>query len=273
MRAARFGIAIAVAAALFAACGEDRSPAEKALGDAEDKLEDVRSGHMDFELLASTEDAARGQGVGFLLEGRFAVGSEKGDLPVADLEYTRVTGTARRMTRFISTGKEAFVRLDGRLVELTDDQVEGMRVRDGDQGAGLDGLSLSDWVEKPSMTRGPTVDGVPTDRIKGAVDAVPAINDLVALATEFGMEDDDVPGKLEGDDADRVRRAARASSVEILTGRTDKLLRRLELVIELSAGEVDERVRRALRGLSGTTLRLSIDLTDVNERVRVESPR
>jgi hypothetical protein len=267
------GVAAGIAVALLATigCGEDRTPAQDALRDAERHLDDVRSGNMDLRLLASSESANAGP-VGFIVDGRFAVGDDKGDLPVADLDYVRVTDGSRRTTQFISTGRAAFVRLDGRLVELTDQQLERLRVRDGDGPQGLEGLSLTDWVESPKVTTGPTLDGVRTQRITGAVDAVPAINDLVALATGFGVDDEDAPRRLEGDAAERVRRAARTSTVTLLVGREDKLLRRLDLTIEFSLQRIDDNVRKALRGLTGAELSLKIDLTDVNEPVRVTSP-
>ena len=265
--------ALAVAALLSAgACGDDRTPQQDTLADIEDHLEDVRSGHLDLELLASTPG---GEGkVGFLLEGEFAVGEDEGDLPVADLEYTRVTGSSRRTTRFISTGKKAYVRLDGRLVELDDEQLEDLRVRDGADDAGLEGLSLTDWVENPKVAAGPRVDGVATRRVTGKVDAVPAINDLVELAAGFGAdEDDDLPQKLDGDGAERVRRVTRDSSMVLVAGRRDGIVRKLDLTIDLAVQDIDAEIRRALRGLSGAEITLSLDLTDVNEPVRVQDPR
>ena len=265
--------ALATGALIMASgCGDDRTPAQDELAGIEDRLDDVRSGHLDLELLASTENGS--SRVGFLLEGDFAVGEDEGDLPVADLEYTRVTGGTRQTTRFISTGKKAFVRADGPLIELDDEDVEDLRVRDGADDSGLEGLALGDWVENPKVATGPRVDGVATRRVTGKVDAVPAINDLVELAAGFGAGDDDeLPSKLEGDAADRVRRVTRGSSLVLLAGRRDRIVRRLDLTIELSARDIDADVRRALRGLAGAEIVLSLDLTDVNEPVRVRDPR
>ena len=254
------------------ACGDDQTAAEKALDDTEDKLSDVRSGRLELELLASPSGAAEGRGSGFRIEGPFETGKDEGDLPVADLEYTRITGTRRRTTGFISTGDKAFVELDGKVYELESEQVNDLRVTDSDGDAGLEGLSFEDWVTNPKVEAGPRVDGVATERITGDLDAVPAINDLLALAGDFGA-DDDAPSRLEGVGADHVRRAVRRTSVEILTGKEDRLLRRLDLVIELSVKDNEPQLRRALKGLAGAVLRLDLDVTDMNADIRVPAPK
>ena len=263
-------VGLVLAAGLLAgACGDDRSPAQRAVADAEDGLERIESGDMTMALVASPSEGTDADGVGFRLEGPFRVGREKGDLPVADLEYTRITGGERRTTGFLSTGQAAFVKLDGVYYRLDADQVEGLRVTDEGGGGGLDGLSLEDWVEEPRVTTGPSVGGVATRRITGAVDAVPAINDLLALAGGFGATDD-APKRLEGDGADAVRRAVRSATVDLLVGADDHLLRRLELVIDLSVR--DAAVRRALEGLAGARLLFELDVARVNRPVTVEAP-
>ena len=265
-------VSAALAALTLVACGDDRSAADKALDETEENLSEVRSGRLEMELLASPSGAAEGRGSGFRITGPFATGEDEGDLPVADLEYTRITGTRRRTTGFISTGRKAFVELDGTVYELTNDQVEDLRVTDSDEEGGLDGLALEDWVTNPKVAAGPRVDGVATERITGELDAVPALNDLLALAADFGTGDDDAPRRLEGDGADHVRRAVRRTSIEILTGRDDRLMRHLDLVIELSVGKNEAQLRRALKGLAGAELRLELDVTDMNADIRVATP-
>ncbi|MEY2477259.1 MAG: hypothetical protein QOG87_2574 [Actinomycetota bacterium] len=265
--------ALAVAFVLVAAgCGEDRSPAEQALADAEAGLERIESGELTMELLASPAGSGDGRGVGFRLEGPFQVGEKKGDLPVADLEFTRITGGERRTTGFVSTGEKAFVELDGIYTQLDNAQVEELRVTGDAKGGGLDGLSLDEWVAEPTVSTGPRVGGVATRRITGAVDAVPAINDLLELAGGFGAADEDAPTRLEGEGADAVRRAVESAKVDLLVGAEDDLLRKLELVIDLSVQGESSEVRRALKGLAGARLAFQLDVGDVNRPVTVDAP-
>jgi hypothetical protein len=268
----RLAALAAVVALAASGCGEDKSPAEQALSDAEHGLARIESGDLDMALLASAAGAPAGRGVGFRLEGPFRVGKEEGDLPVADLEYTRVTGGKERTTRFLSTGKEAFVKVDGEFSRLDDDQLADLRVSDDSDSSGLEGLSLEDWLEKPRISPGPRVGGVATRRITGTVDAVPAINDLLELAGGFGATDDDAPERLDGDGADAVRRAVESATAELLVGADDDLLRKLDLVIDLSVRGESPAVRRALKGLAGTRLRFRLDVARVNRAVTVKAP-
>jgi hypothetical protein len=269
-RLAAFAVALVL---LAAGCGDDRTAAEKALGAAESGLDQIESGELTMELLASpaTASAAR-RGVGFRLEGPFRVGKEKGDLPVADLEYTRITGSERRTTGFLSTGERAYAQLDGVYHQLDDDQVAELRVTDDGDGSGLHGLSLEEWVAEPRVSAGPRLAGVATRRITGAVDAVPAINDLLELAGGFGATDDDAPSRLEGDAADAVRRAVTSAKLDMLVGAEDDLLRRMDLVIDMGGRGQSEAVRRALKGLAGARLSFELGVADVNRPVVVKPP-
>lgn len=247
------------------------TPAERAVADTEERLGDITSGHLVMSVLASSPGAAGGDGVGFEIKGPFAVGEHEGSLPVADLQYTRVTGAERRTTRFLSTGERAFVELDGEIVELQAHQVQALRVRDDVRGGGLEGLTLTAWVDDPRTGDGPAVDGVPTERIRGRVDPVAALNDLLALSAGFGVSEDSPP-LLEDESAEEVRRAVETSNVELLTGTHDRLLRHLELVVELDVDAGHADLKTALGELHAPRLRLILDVTDVNERVQVEAP-
>lgn len=258
---------------VLSACGAGGSAADKAVSATEDRLGDVRSGQLSLRLLASVADAAPGRGAGFELEGPFAVGKEVGSLPVANLEYTRITGAARRSTRFISTGSRAFAEVDGRIVPLADKDLQDMRVRGGkDAGkGGLDGLDLSAWFSDGKLSGGNPIEGVATERIAGDVDPVAALNDLLTLSLRFGASDQDAPRKLAGESADRVRKAVSSSTGEMLTGKEDRLLRRLLMEAKLGF-DVPEDLRRALGEVVGAMITFELAVTNPNERISVEDP-
>jgi len=209
------------------------------------------------------------------VEGPFAVGKEVGSLPVTNLKYTRITGATQRSTRFISTGSRAFAEVDGRIVPLADKEVQDLRVRSGkDAGkGGLDGLDLSAWFSDGQLSEGRTVEGVATERIAGDVDPVAALNDLLTLSLRFGASDQEAPRKLSGESADRVRKAVSSSTGEMLTGKDDRLLRHLQVQIEIKPGTDQDKLREALGNLTGTRLQFSVDVTKVNEPVQIAEPR
>jgi hypothetical protein len=57
-------------------CGGDQTPGERALDKAQGHLEDVHSGTLDMTFLASKAAAPADRGLGFALEGTFAVASK-----------------------------------------------------------------------------------------------------------------------------------------------------------------------------------------------------
>ncbi len=268
-RRARFALALAMAVGLLGAGCGGGGAGEKALGDTEAALDEIRSGRLSLRLLASTVDAPEGQGTGFQVDGPFAVGREVGSLPVADLRYTRITGSTRRVTRFVSTGRAAFVEVEGRTTRLTDQQVAGLRVTEDGSGGGLEGLSLRSWLDEPEVADGPAMDGAATEKVTGKADPIAILNDLIALSGQFGAGAD-VPARLEGDAADRVRRAAGETTAEVLTGAEDRLLRRADVSVTLAV--VDPRVRQALGDLAGARLRMALEVTELNRPVQVADP-
>ena len=255
-----------------AGCGRE-SQGERALAATTEKLSDVRSGDLTMKLLASAAGAPAGRGVGFELAGPFAVAEQKGRLPVAQLDYTRVTGATRRTTTFISTGADAYVEIDGTTYRLAPAQVADLRATGDDEagGGGLEGLDLDEWIDDPQVAPGGAVDGVAVDRVTGEVDAVEALNDVLGLASEFGATVEGGPSRLEGDDAEQVRRAVRGTHLELLTGRSDRLLRHLR--IDVSFGAEEEReLARALGPLAGVRLSFELDVSRPNRRVTVKEP-
>jgi hypothetical protein len=259
-----------VSTMLMAACGGDQTPGEKALSQTQSRLEDVHSGTLDMTFLASPATAPAGRGLGFSLRGPFAVASEEGRLPVARLAYTRITGSRRRTTTFISTGRAAFVNLDGVAYRLDADQVADLRAGDAG-GGGLEGLDLEDWIDEPRVAAAGTRDGVALQRITGKVDAVKALNGVVGLAHEYGASNEDAPEPLEGEGADRVRAAVTSSHAELLVGRDDHLLRRFSLVIGLAPG-AQPRLRAALGRFAGVRLSFAVGVSRPNAAVSVRAP-
>ena len=117
------------------------------------------------------------------------------------------------------------------------------------------------------------MEGAATERITGDVDPVAALNDLLTLSLRFGASDQDAPRKLTGEAAERVRKAVSSASGELLTGKDDRLLRHVQVQIEIKPGADQEKLRQALGNLTGTRLHFSLDVTKVNEPVQVAEPR
>lgn len=251
---------IAAAAALVAAvaCGSSGSPAENALRDTARKLDDIRSARLDLRMTAASAGAKAP--VGFRLTGPFSL-PEKEGLPVADVEVTELRGSDESTTRFVSTGTEAYVVSGGgRPMKLSG--TGGVSV--GGAGGGLGSLRIDSWLRDPSMSE----DGDAL-RITAGLDVVRALDDLGKLGERLGTPV--LAGLRPLDDNARaaLEKAAKDGSIVVVTGKKDRLLRRLEMTVRLTAaGDVPS----GLRSLVPVTLSLSLDLAEVNEPVSVEAP-
>jgi hypothetical protein len=207
---------------------------------------------------------AGGRGVGFRLEGPFSLRRHT-RLPIARMNYTQLLGKRELPATLISTGRSAFVRVDGTTYRLPPGQADALRIVSR-SARGLDGLQLDigRWMRDAKSSGGPEIAGDETDRITGKVRIGPALHDVLSAARKAGAAQ--LPSAK---DIGQLDHAVTDSSVELLTGKKDRLLRRLRLNIGL---DVPDRLRKRL----GTAARLQIDfelgVARPNRRVRVHAP-
>ncbi|MDX6676617.1 MAG: hypothetical protein QOE31_669 [Solirubrobacteraceae bacterium] len=256
MRLLAVGIGLAV---MTTGCGGP--DAKQALRDTSRNLAKIHSGDLTMRMILRPAD---GTGVGFRLQGPFSL-KQRMRLPIARIRYTQILGKRSVPATLTSTGRSAFVSVGGATYRLPAGQADALRIVS--RGArGLDGLQLDigRWMRDPKSSGGPDVGGDETDRITGKVRVGPALHDVLDAARKAGAGQ--VPSVK---DIGRLDDAVADSSVELLTGRKDRLLRRLRLRIDL---DVPERRRKRL----GTAARLRLDfqlgVSRPNRRVRVHAP-
>ena len=260
---------LAVAAALMmtlASCGADAS---NVVTETADNLEELRSGLLELRVLAEArpgeEETAQ---AGFELIGSFQL-PEEGALPVADLEYTDVGADEPTTQGFISTGEQAFIEVDGQAYELPPEQSQTLLGTEGNDEPVFQGASVDEWLIDPELTEGESIEGAKVDRVSGELDVVTALNDLFGIAQRFGASS--VFTTIEGDEAERLENAVESSTMEILTGTEDRLLRRLLIEVELA---LDDEVELAevLGPLAGTSFIIDMSISEPNQPIEVEAP-
>ncbi|HEX7166303.1 MAG TPA: hypothetical protein VF230_04910 [Acidimicrobiales bacterium] len=265
-RAAAVALVIAAFGSAAGACGDDGAAENDALSATDGTLDDITSAAIDMEFAAHAmegDEESTGP-VGFRLSGPFSF-EEGGTYPVLRLEYTRLAGADEELVVVTSTGEKVFVQRDGRADEVDASDLSGLRLGDGDGGSGLGQLELAEWVENPKTAR----DG-DADVVTGEVDVAAAFADIGALASELGVADAERLRDLDEADRERLRKLVRDSEVTVTTGRDDRMLRSLDLRVDLAAGSEDDR--RALGSLLGARIRMTLALDDVNEPVAVAEP-
>jgi hypothetical protein len=258
---------VALLAALllsFAGCGANGGSAHEVLSETASNLSEIESGTLFMRLVASGTNGLRAES-GFELEGPFSLG-EGGPLPVAEIEYRKIAGAEQATATFISTGEEVFVRAGGVTFEVPRSMLadEG-GVAGSEAVAGLGELRIEDWFIDPDLSEG----GEGVDGVRARLDVVAAVNDLLELVRAFGAAD---LGLLEGRSAEQLERSVRSGRIEVLTGKDDRLLRRLTIDVDLGP-QGPRELEQALGELGGARLRFEFGVSDHNEPVEVEAPR
>lgn len=107
----------------------------------------------------------------------------------------------------------------------------------------------------------------------GEVDVAPVVTDLIGRAEQLGVPREAVGGgALRGASEERLDRAVESSSVELLTGREDRLLRRLRLGVELDPKAATQD-GVALGDAEAVRIDAEVAIDRPNRPVDVEAPR
>jgi hypothetical protein len=255
----RLGLLLALLAALLFGCGGGGpQSANDVLGETSANLGKIKSGDLALELIFSTKDGER---AGFNLEGPFQLRS--GSLPEAQLDYTQIAGDQTATQTFIMTGDTAYVRMAGATFELPPETAGQVRSTLGATG-GLGVIDLKGWVQDPGLAAGEEVGGAETDHVTGRLNVATVLTGLVAIASQFGGTTPLTP--LEGKSAEQVEQAVDRATIDVWTGREDRLLRKLEIAIEFS------RAAEQVKSLVGAAVHFTLGISNPNEKVTIEKP-
>ena len=257
--------------AATAACGTDR--AQAVLDQTESNLAKIHSGDLRMHMAASAGAEGDERPVGFEVAGAFSAPTRAGELPVARLRRTRLVGGPLEPTTFVSTGQRAYLEVAGDAYELPEAQVQSLRASRAPAagGAGLQRLGVAEWARDPKLADAGHLVGVAVQRVTGEADVVRALNDIVTVANQLASSPGEGLGPVDARSAEQVERAVRSSRLEVVTGKEDRLLRRLRLDVTLAAAEV-RGLEAALGPLAGSRLRFEIDLSGFNRKVEVQAP-
>jgi hypothetical protein len=255
---------VALVALAITGCGGSSSPTG-VLQETSDNLGAIRSGDLTLRLLVD----GGGKQAGFELEGRFALPDE-GELPVADLDYTQIAGDQQETVTLISTGEKAFVAIGKDVYELPEKQTASLRSAGGQVSgdSGLGSLEIGGWLIQPKLSDGGEVGGAETDRIQSDLDVVRAANSILALVA--GLNGSKAT-QLVGRNAEQLRAATKSATIDVHTGKDDRLLRRLVIDARLGA-DVPAQLRDRLGDLANARLTFELAIADPNDDVEVKEP-
>ena len=247
-----------VAAVLLSGCAGAAGPAGPALQATAKNLERIESAVLSVSVRMEPKDA---EPFGYDIEGPIRLGQD-GAPPVADVEYTQIANgqddTVRLVLQEDGTG---WIERQGERIDLTAEQLEELRSSGSLLGEdGLATLSFEQWIQDAKLSGGP--DG--TDKVTADLDVSAAMAGLAALS---GVLQQDVV--LSAEQRRQVAEAVDESSFELLTGETDRLLRKLALSFTLGS-DVPENLRDAIgEDAVGASFSFDLELDKVNEPVEL----
>ncbi len=204
----------------------------------------------------SIQIEAGGQGpVGFAITGPFSLA--EGRFPSTDWEITRSLGDQVSFVRFISTGEQAFIEVDGIAYQVPADQVSSIGVPSAALQEGFEDLDLSEWVDEPRVDR----DG-DAETITGDINAVAVAQDLIEIAGEgFDISEDDL---------EALQRIVRDGEIEV---RLDANGFPISVVVRAEMGsELADDAPAELRTLTGASVTLRLGVSEPNSEVEVSPP-
>jgi hypothetical protein len=247
----------------LAGCGGGPS-ADEVLNATASNVRNIRSADLDLRLVLEPRGSARAGRVGFALSG--PVDLDGGRLPAARLRYTQIAGENEGGATFVSTGAESFVEVGSAAYRLPAEQSRALEQSAGAVRRNLQ-LPVGRWVREANVDDGGTVDGVDTDHVDAQLDAVAALRDISAAMRSAGADAPDLRGAA----ADELRTAIDAATIDVWSGRDDRLLRRLRLRVDFRV-KAPAGLRARLGELAGGRLALDVDLARINQPVRVQAP-
>jgi hypothetical protein len=251
--------ALLAAAALLAGCGGGSSTS--VLSKTASNLGKIRSGTISFGIVVTPRGSAGGSPFGFRMRGPLAF-ARSGSLPVADVRYTQIANGKQATVTLVTDGKAGWIEVSGKAYALPDERLSPLRSAlgslQGKQG-GLREIRIDRWIESPKLSDGGTVGGAGTDHVHARLNVVRALGDL------------GVSRPVAGEDAKRLARATRASTIDVWTGKKDRLLRRLTLDVEFGL-DVPKSLRRALGRLVGAHVVVELGVAHPNAPVHVTAP-
>jgi hypothetical protein len=214
----------------------------------------IHSGILDLKLIVTPHGGE--QPFGFELKGPFSL--REGKLPIARVVYTQIANGHSAHATFVSNGSRAWVMTSSGTRKLSAAAAQGLTFT-----GGFTGMDIGSWLKDAKVAD----DGPGIDRVTGVLDVVAAANGLRGVAALAGRN---VPA-IQGSDAERLQAATNSSSVELLTSKGTRLLRRLSVSADLGFN-VPASLKQALGADVGAKVDFLLAVARPNARVVVQAP-
>jgi hypothetical protein len=274
-----------LALVLVAGCGgggdeaSSSTPVDQLLRETFSGNKQVTSGKLSIALNVDAKGGATQGPISARISGPFE-SQGKGKLPEFALTADLSGGGQNLSAGLTSTGDKGFVRFQGTDYAVTDQIFQQFRKgyeQAQAQGGSNQGRSLASlgidpqkWLTNAHNAGEAKVGDTDTIRITGGVDVPKLLDDVDMLLQKTrqlgGSAAQNIPQQLTEKEKQQAAKAVKSLSVEIYTGKDDKILRRM--VINLSV----QAPQGATTAGTAADVRLDVQLTDVNEGQDISAP-
>ncbi|MDQ3934182.1 MAG: hypothetical protein M3340_06075 [Actinomycetota bacterium] len=259
----RAPVLLAAAVLLLAGCNGDGNDEEARKILREGFGATIGSAKLSIDLTANLEGIPQQRGpVKVKLVGPYRSGP-RGKLPDADLDVEISGGGQTFSLGLLSTGERAYVRFGGTAYAVSDETVK--RLNSGPASGPRFGANPIDWVAGAKDEGETDINGEPTRHVRADVDVAKALRDLNGVVARTGS----ASATLDDEQIESIGDVVDDPKLDVYVGRDDGKIRRFSLDL---AFEVPEDSRRRLNGLSGGTITLDVELTEVGRPQSIEDP-
>jgi len=258
--------------------GGDEDP-QQVLDETFSNDETVNSGVLDVSLSASAE-GEEGGSIDASLSGPFQGDEqEEGEFPQFDLTVDASGEGEGQEFDFegglIATSDEAFVSYQDNTYEVpsaffnqikeASEQAQRQAQQEGgdeDAGAVFEqlGIDPSGWLTNLENEGDEDVEGTETIRIHGDADVQAILDDLQSASERAGGE------AIDADEVAEVEESVDEASIDVYSGKDDRILRRLDLNLALTPPEDSDAT------VDNVDIEFSLTLSDVNAEQTIEAP-
>jgi hypothetical protein len=271
-------LAIAIASALLvAACGGggNKEDPQQVIHQTFSNPTPIRSGTLDLDVKIETSGGDNPGTLEVKLGGRFQ-GRPNGQFPEFDFDVSlKAEGGSQTISGtggLTSTGQAAFVNFQGTEYavpqQLYDEFVTSytqLQGRNGSQGGGLLqrlNIDLANWLTDLKNDGTEDVEGTNTIHVSGNANVPQIVDDLKTIAQRAGS----AVGNVNVSQLGQLNDVIQSGDVDVNSGESDKLLRRLELSFDLKPPAGTPGAPDSL------TFHMQLNLADVNKPQTIQAP-
>ena len=282
MRKLLLTLAALLAAGLLAGCGGDDDAADSGT-DVNQLLEEtfssgkeIKSGKLDLAVRVESESTP----LSLSVKGPFQVQDEN-QLPLLAMTASFEGGGQQIEAGLINTGEAGFVNFQGSDYEVSADVYQQFKQgyeetakqaagQQQDESLATLGVDPRKWLTNARNAGEADVGGTETIKITGDVDVPKLLDDLNAALEKLrslGVQgSEDLPEQLSAEQKQQAAEAIQDLSVELYTGKDDKILRRALVAMTVAVPEGAEGAGETAK------VRFDFSLLEVNEDQEIEAP-